>query len=279
MKMDAVFSPCGRYRYVLWRTWDDSKPHAMMILLNPSIADSERDSKTSKRCIEFAKSWGYGGLCIGNLFAYRSQNKAMIKKVQDPIGPNNDAWLLKLSEAAAVVVAGWGNEGYYMNRARHVSSLVKNLSCLRITENGQPQHPLYLPKGLKPIPFVSFYSAFHSIFGSKIEYLHTGDRMNFEKIWQYLIEKQPLSLTTFNGETTFKAYVSDTSTRYESSNDQRTQSKDNFRIYFGKWVKNGFQDRSLYFNLTGKKSGSARSRYFLAVFQYLEKIPELQDLE
>jgi hypothetical protein len=153
MKMDAVFSPCGRYRYVLWRIWDDSKPHAMMILLNPSIADHQMDSRTSKRCIEFAKNWGYGGLCIGNLFAYRSQNPAMIRKVQEPIGPDNDAWLLKLSAAAEVVVAGWGNKGSYMDRARHVCSLVTNLSYLRITDKGQPQHPLYLPKDLKPIPY------------------------------------------------------------------------------------------------------------------------------
>ena len=153
MKMDAVFSECGRYRYVLWRIWDESKPHAMMILLNPSIADHQIDSKTSNRCIEFAKSWGYGGLCIGNLFAYRSQNKAMIRKVQDPIGADNDAWLLKLSAAAEVVVAGWGNDGSYMNRAEHVCKLVKNLTCLRTTSTGQPQHPLYLPKDLEPIPY------------------------------------------------------------------------------------------------------------------------------
>ena len=154
MKMDAVFSPCARYRYALWRIWDENKPHAMMILLNPSIADHQIDSRTSKRCIEFAKSWGYGGLCIGNLFAYRSQNKAMIRKGQDPIGPENDVWLLKLSAEAGIVVAGWGNDGFYMDRAKHVCSLVKNLSCLRTTQEGQPQHPLYLPKSLKPIPYV-----------------------------------------------------------------------------------------------------------------------------
>lgn len=278
MKMDAVFSPCHQYRYVLWRVWDESKPHAMMILLNPSIADHQRDSRTSKRCIEFAKSWGYGGLCIGNLFAYRSQNKAMIRKVHDPIGPDNDDWLLKLSAAAGIVVAAWGNDGSYMDRGMQVYSLVNNLSCLRTTDKGQPQHPLYLPKGLKPIPYAGENVILVSkpTLGTQINNCARRKRMNFENAWQYLQAHQPLSLTTFNGETPFEVLVLDNSIQYKTSDDQpRPQSKENFRKYFEKWVRNGVQDRSLFLNLTGK-SRSARSRYFLAVFLYLEKIPELQ---
>jgi hypothetical protein len=100
--------------------------------------------------------------------------------------------------------------------------------------------------------------------------------MNFESAWGFLKEHQPLTLTTFNGETSFKAFVSETSIRYESSNDQpRPQSKDDFRKYFEKWAKNGIQDKSLSLNLTGK-SKSARSRYFRAIFLYLENNPELR---
>jgi hypothetical protein len=154
VKMAAEFSPCKRYRYALWRTWDASKPYVMMIMLNPSIADEKVDSRTSGRCIEFAKGWGYGGLCIGNLFAFRSQDKELMKEAVDPIGPDNDEWLVRLAKEAGVVVAAWGNDGSFMNRAKQVIQLVGKLSCLKLTREGQPAHPLYLPAGLSPIPFV-----------------------------------------------------------------------------------------------------------------------------
>ena len=70
LKTDAKFSACRKYRYALWRNWDGSKPYAMIIGLNPSTADENENDPTITRCINFAKSWGYGGVCVTNLFAY-----------------------------------------------------------------------------------------------------------------------------------------------------------------------------------------------------------------
>ncbi|HDR2355042.1 TPA: DUF1643 domain-containing protein [Enterobacter roggenkampii] len=41
MIKDAIFSPCGKYRYSLSRVWDDSKPYTLFIGLNPSYADAD----------------------------------------------------------------------------------------------------------------------------------------------------------------------------------------------------------------------------------------------
>ena len=41
----------------------------------------------------------------------------------------------------------------FMNRGKQVLDLIPNLKCLRITKDGYPSHPLYLPKNLKPIPY------------------------------------------------------------------------------------------------------------------------------
>ncbi|GHX72979.1 hypothetical protein VCSRO16_3593 [Vibrio cholerae] len=72
MKNTAELSKCRKYRYALWRTWDSDKPFAMFIGLNPSTADEKNDDPTLRRCINFAKSWGYGGVCMANLFAFRA---------------------------------------------------------------------------------------------------------------------------------------------------------------------------------------------------------------
>ncbi|WNZ48461.1 DUF1643 domain-containing protein [Leptolyngbya boryana CZ1] len=152
---DAIFSPCRRYRYVLWRRWanDWSSNYAMFVGLNPSTADETQDDPTIRRCIKFAKDWGYSGLCMTNLFAYRATNpKDMIASV-DPIGSDNDKYLLEYSARARIVVAAWGNHGTHHDRHLDVKKMLPNLYCLRRTKRGMPWHPLYLPQTLHPIQF------------------------------------------------------------------------------------------------------------------------------
>jgi len=68
----TVFSPCRRYRYALWRKWDAHNPeYALFIGLNPSTGDEVADDPTLRRCVGFAKAWGYGAVCVANLFALR----------------------------------------------------------------------------------------------------------------------------------------------------------------------------------------------------------------
>ncbi len=103
MKTDAKFSNCLNYRFALWRTWDESKPFAMFIGLNPSKADEVEHNPTINRCINLAKSWGYGGACMANLFAYRATDPSEMKLQIDPVGAENDEWLVKLASGAGAV--------------------------------------------------------------------------------------------------------------------------------------------------------------------------------
>jgi hypothetical protein len=125
----------------------------MFIGLNPSTADESKDDPTIRRCIGFTKSWGYSALCMVNLFAYRATNPADMKKVTDPIGPYNDSYLLTLAEDAGVVIAAWGMHGVYRGRNEVVRNLIPNLNYLRLTKDGHPGHPLYLPSNLTPQPW------------------------------------------------------------------------------------------------------------------------------
>jgi hypothetical protein len=152
---DTIFSPCRTYRYTLWRQWLGGEGYAMFIGLNPSTADETSDDPTIRRCIAFAKSWGYGALCMTNLFAFRATDPKVMMAADSPVGEENDKHLLESSHYAGVVVAAWGAHGTYKGRDAEVHALLPTLHCLRLTAGGHPGHPLYLPKMLMPIPFVS----------------------------------------------------------------------------------------------------------------------------
>lgn len=152
MKKDAKLSACRRYRFALWRAWDESGPVAMFIGLNPSKANEREDDPTLVRCINFAKSWGYGGVCIANLFAYRATDPNDMRVAERPVGRGNDRWLQRLSAESDIVIAAWGNDGAYMGRGKKVRSLIPDLYCLQLNKSGEPAHPLYLKRTLLPVP-------------------------------------------------------------------------------------------------------------------------------
>mgnify|MGYP000036960742 FL=1 len=154
MNKDAKFSSCRTYRYTLWRVWDDSKPYAMFIGLNPSTADETDDDPTIRRCVGFAKNLGYGGLCMANLFAYRATDPSVMMSARDPVGPENDEWLGRLSSNAGIIIAAWGNNGKFLGRSKAVLCFIKNVQCLKVNNSGEPSHPLYIPADTIPIPYV-----------------------------------------------------------------------------------------------------------------------------
>ena len=150
---DAKFSKDRIYRYALWRVWDNSLPKLLFIGLNPSTADEINDDPTMRRCIRFSKDLGYGGFIMGNIFAYRSTDPKKLRKIKNPIGSRNNFWLKKLHKEAGNSIAAWGTHGEYLNRGDDVVNLLGSLDCLRITKEGFPSHPLYLPSNLKPIKY------------------------------------------------------------------------------------------------------------------------------
>ena len=153
MEKKANISKDKIYRYTLSRTWDSTKPTVLFIGLNPSIADENIDDPTVTRCINFAKDWGYGTLLMANLFAFRSTYPKEIYLIDDPIGKDNDHYLLECVKQSDLIIACWGNNGTYMDREKIIKELVPNLYCLQKNKNGTPHHPLRLPRDINPIPF------------------------------------------------------------------------------------------------------------------------------
>jgi hypothetical protein len=140
MIRSAVLSNCRKYRYSLSRSWDESKPYALFIGLNPSTADENEDDPTIKRCIDYTNRWGYGGLKIVNLFSYRATLPSDLKKAENPIGVDNDIYIKELVKEAAITIVAWSNDGSYLDRNKDVLKLIKEPMCLNINKSGQPSH-------------------------------------------------------------------------------------------------------------------------------------------
>ncbi len=123
MKTTAKFSPCRHYRVALWRRWAPG-PQVLFVMLNPSTADETTDDPTIRRWIGFAKTWEFGSLVVGNLFAFGTSRPPELRTCIEPIGAGNDDWLVRLQAESAVTVAAWGNHGRFLDRSSAVRSIL-----------------------------------------------------------------------------------------------------------------------------------------------------------
>jgi hypothetical protein len=150
-RAEAVFSDDRTYRYKLWRRWDASKPTLGVIMLNPSTADENEDDNTIRRCINYAKAWGYGTLVVGNLFATRATNPEELPAKDDPVGTENDRHLREIVDEADMILVAWGTHGTLDDRCHAVANaLDTDLYALDTTKEGHPAHPLYQPTEAEP---------------------------------------------------------------------------------------------------------------------------------
>lgn len=150
----ARFSRCRRWRTLLWRRWDGSRPVANFLMLNPSTADEMRLDPSCTRARVYAERWGFGGLIVTNLFAWRATDPNEMKAARDPVGRGNDRAILTAASEAKLLVCAWGNHGAHLERSRRVIALLRgagiDLHVLKMNGSGEPAHPLYLRGSLRP---------------------------------------------------------------------------------------------------------------------------------
>lgn len=146
----ATISPCGAFRYRLWRVWDAERPRLLWIMLNPSTADADLDDQTISTIVAIAKAQGYGGVEVVNLYAYRATSPKDLRSAGYPVGDQNDKFIQSMArivdDCGGRVVLAWGNNG---EQARIDAVLRILLDCdvvplhISRTDAGQPRHPLY----------------------------------------------------------------------------------------------------------------------------------------
>lgn len=155
--MSAIISDCGKYRYALNRPKGRIEPGAVLwVMLNPSTADADIDDPTISRCIGYTRNWGYDSFSVGNLYAYRATDpKALWSADVDIRGTENDGHLCRMAARAELIVVAWGGFADPA-RARSVASLLTGFApihCIGTTKDGQPWHPLYKSKDLRPVQY------------------------------------------------------------------------------------------------------------------------------
>jgi len=148
----ADFSPCGKYRFALWRIWDESKPFVMFIGLNPSTANETFNDPTIKSVIRLSKFNGFGGVYMMNCFPLVSTNPDILKDFwqsgnpfiqnQDTINRNK---LKEMATKCIAVVFAWGSFKVVkeVKRDKELMQMFPNAMALFINKNGSPKHPLY----------------------------------------------------------------------------------------------------------------------------------------
>jgi hypothetical protein len=163
----AVLSPCGLYRYLLWRDLPQpqlfGEPTAtfrlLFAMLNPSTADGEVNDPTIRRCAGFAAREAATSFAVVNLFAWRATDPAELVCVHDLgndiVGPDNDETIRTAAAQADQIVVAWGGLGQRWSvRVAEVVGLLevdplspvpRPLYAFGVTGHGEPKHPLYLP--------------------------------------------------------------------------------------------------------------------------------------
>ena len=149
----ADFSPCGKYRYKLWRIWDEALPKAMCIGLNPSTANESKPDPTITNLTKMLKKLGYGGFYMTNLFAFISPHPKDLLTCLDPLGDNENV-LAAVEQLCDDVIVCWGNFKEAEARIAEVLPRYPKALCFGVNMNGTPAHPLammYQGKTDKPV--------------------------------------------------------------------------------------------------------------------------------
>ena len=155
----ALFSPCLRYRYLLWRDLGKGEGTMVVCALNCSTADERKNDATISRGCARAANLGFRRFEMVNLFAWRSTDPRLLRTVEDPVGPDNDVAILSAARRASLVVCAWGSASPLIpKRAKAVARMLCadgiKLHALEVGKTGQPSHMLYLSYALKPALWV-----------------------------------------------------------------------------------------------------------------------------
>lgn len=161
----ANFCADRRYRWTLSRRISVIYDRPLIACgYNPSVASENADDPTIRREIALAERMRCGWLIKVNVFGAVATDPDALAGMDDPVGELNDEAIELAADlcwaTGGIAVACWGTpkgraatKRMALDRFKEVASLAP-WNALRITAEGHPQHPLYLPNSamLRPWP-------------------------------------------------------------------------------------------------------------------------------
>lgn len=155
----ADISPCGKYRWRLWRETPDLNPRdavtALFVLNNPSTADAKVDDPTATRGWGYTEAWQCNRMVFLNTNPTRATDPKNAHPAEHAAQMTNDVYLhwskASLGPRGGIIVLAWGDDAHPELSARALATLQAPLFHLGTrTVKGNPRHILYLSAALKP---------------------------------------------------------------------------------------------------------------------------------
>lgn len=149
IKCEVIFNDQKTHRFLWERVWNKDKPVACVVMINPCMADTIVSDTTTELVVKnIARLGEYGGVSIVNLYSLLT-NKLVFRNAEQLNDADNDQYIKKAAEEAAIVVLAWGKSAdtnlAIADRAEHVIKLLKGQKeKLRLISDGKRMgiHPL-----------------------------------------------------------------------------------------------------------------------------------------
>lgn len=154
----AVISECGRYRYKLSRRtsvtqFSDTGKRAVWVMLNPSTADATTNDRTIEAVLDFSARWLCTHVDVVNMYAFRATDPSELWKAADPVGPDNNYWIMDTCYGADLIVCAWGGNAAASRITEVEMMLPRPTWALARNKDGTPKHPLYIRRDTKPVRY------------------------------------------------------------------------------------------------------------------------------
>lgn len=110
IKNKAIYSDDEKYRYSLTKIWDENKPEATFIGINPSDATELIMDRTVMNLTNHLIGKGFGKVEAVNLFAYRSKDQKGLINREDEYEKHNIDYIKKALKNSELIIVGWGRD-------------------------------------------------------------------------------------------------------------------------------------------------------------------------
>lgn len=157
----AVFSPCGMFRMRLDRDLGAVGPVVAICGVNPSKAGAKTNDHTMTKIIGFGARLGWARIAMVNKFSLVATDVNALRDAADPVGPQNDRYILEAFAEADLIIPAWGPlsklpprlRGRWRDVAAMAQRTGKPVKCWGVAGDGQPRHPLMLSYETPLVPW------------------------------------------------------------------------------------------------------------------------------